>query len=113
MAEIVEEVLGSVPNTFSFHAMQADSIPEGVLMEAARQAYDLIIMGASEEWISDTRLFGSVSDWIADRAPCSVLLCRRYEPVGIACCGDRSRRSAASTRASGKFRLTFASYSLE
>ncbi|MDY0019695.1 MAG: amino acid permease [Anaerolineae bacterium] len=84
LAEIVEEVLGSVPETFSFHAVQADSIPEGVLAEAVRQPYDLIIMGASEEWISNTRLFGSVSDWIADRAPCSVLLCRRYEPVGIA-----------------------------
>ncbi|MDY0019694.1 MAG: amino acid permease [Anaerolineae bacterium] len=84
LAEIVEEVLGSVPETFSFRAVQAGSVPEGVLTEAARQPYDLIIMGASGEWLSDTRLFGSVSDWIADRAPCSVLFCRRYEPVGMA-----------------------------
>jgi len=41
------------------------------------------VMGASEEWSCQTRLFGSVDDWVADQAPCSVLLCRRYEPVAM------------------------------
>ena len=40
-------------------------------------------MGASEERALNTRLFGSVDDWIADNAPCSVLLCRRHEPATI------------------------------
>ena len=106
LGEIIEEVLGSVPATFALRVVQAESVPEGVLAEAARQdtdipshpviaggytrsaarnliRYDLIVMGASEEWSCQTRLFGSVDDWVADQAPCSVLLCRRYEPVAM------------------------------
>jgi len=81
LEEIVEEVLGSVPASFSLRVVEAESVPEGVLAEAERCHYDLVVMGASEEWALQTRLFGSVDDWVADRAPCSVLLCRRYEPV--------------------------------
>jgi hypothetical protein len=98
LGETVEEVLGSVPATFALRVMQAESVPEGVLAEVAHPAtdvpspsqgggqgegYDLVVMGASEEWSCQTRLFGSVDDWVADRAPCSVLLCRRYEPVAL------------------------------
>jgi nucleotide-binding universal stress UspA family protein len=81
--EIIEDVLGSVPASFALRVTQADSVPKGILMESARQPVDLIVMGASEEWPQNTLLFGSVDDWIADAAPCSVLLCRRYEPVAI------------------------------
>jgi APA family basic amino acid/polyamine antiporter len=101
LGETIEEVLGSVPATFALRVVQAESVPEGVLAEAARPdtdippdavipsaarnliRYDLIVMGASEEWSCQTRLFGSVDDWVADQAPCSVLLCRRYEPVAM------------------------------
>ena len=83
LAEIIEETLGAVPSIFSLRVAQAKSVPEGILAEAAAEPYDLIVMGASEEWALSTRLFGSVDDWIADKAPCSVLLCRRYEPVAI------------------------------
>jgi hypothetical protein len=58
-------------------------VPEGILTEATSQPYDLIVVGASEEWAYETRLFRSVDDWIADQARCSVLLVRRYEPVAI------------------------------
>ena len=75
--------VGNVPAAFTLRITQAGSVPEGVLLESARRAYDLIVIGASEEWILDTRLFGWVDDQVADRAPCSVLLCRRYEPVAI------------------------------
>ncbi|NWG75873.1 MAG: universal stress protein, partial [Rubrivivax sp.] len=36
------------------------------------------------EWALNTRLFGSVTDWVAEKAPCSVLMVRRYEPVALA-----------------------------
>jgi nucleotide-binding universal stress UspA family protein len=65
---------------------QAASVQEGILAEVARnqqQPYDLIVMGAAAEWISDPRLFGAIDDWVANQAPCSVLLARRYEPVAI------------------------------
>ncbi len=83
LAEIVEEVLGTVPENLQLQVGQAASVPEGVLAEAGRRPYDLIVMGASEEWAANTRLFGSVDDWVADRLRCSVVLCRRYEPVAI------------------------------
>lgn len=84
LAEIIEEALGAVPENFDLQVMQAESVQQGILTEANRQPYDLIVVGASEEWSQDTRLFGSIDDWIAEHAPCSVLLCRRYEPVTLA-----------------------------
>lgn len=83
LGEIIEEVLGVVPPNFTLLARCAKTIQAGVLGETERQPYQLIILGASEEWASRTRLFGSVDDWVADKAPCSVLLCRRYEPVAV------------------------------
>ncbi len=83
LAEIIETVLGFVPPNFKLLARCAKSIEVGVLGEVKRQSYQLIVMGASEEWASRTRLFGSVDDWITDQSPCSVLLCRRYEPVAV------------------------------
>ena len=66
-----------------YRARSAESIQEGVLCEARLHPYNLIVMGASEEWAVRTRLFGAVDDWVADRSPCSVLLCRRCEPMAI------------------------------
>jgi nucleotide-binding universal stress UspA family protein len=83
LADIIGEVLGEVPSNFALQAGCARSIETGVLREAQLGTYNLIVMGASEEWASRTRLFGSVDDWVADHAPCSVLLCRRCEPVAI------------------------------
>lgn len=79
LSEVCEEVLGEVPQCFTLRVRQAASVREGALAEVTSQPYDLIVLGASEEWALDTRLFGSVDDWLADRAPCSVLLCRRHE----------------------------------
>jgi amino acid transporter len=84
LAEIITEVLGVEPVNFTLQAHPAQSIQTGVLRELERQPYNLIVMGASQEWGSGTRLFGSVDDWVADQASCSVLLCRYFEPVAIA-----------------------------
>ncbi|MBN1248411.1 MAG: amino acid permease [Anaerolineae bacterium] len=84
LEETIEEVLGSVPPSFRPQIVAAASVPEGIVAESERQAYDLVVIGASEEWAWRTRLFGSVVDWIGGVVPCSVLFCRRYEPVMIA-----------------------------
>lgn len=83
LAEIIAEVLSDVPANFTLQALRSESIQEGVLREAGLHPYNLIVMGASEEWASRTRLFGAVDDWVADRSPCSVLLCRRHERKAI------------------------------
>jgi len=84
LAEIVEDAVNTVPENFHLKVVQSDSVAQGILEEAGAQPYDLIVMGASEEWTTDTHLFGTVDDWVAEHAPCSVILCRRYEPVPMA-----------------------------
>ncbi len=84
LREVIEDELGSVPSPIITRVAQAESVSEGILTEAARRPYDLIVIGASEEWAIRTRLFGSVNDWLAEQAPCSVLMVRRYEPVALA-----------------------------
>jgi len=84
LEEIVEDELGFAPSFLTARVVRAASVPEGILQETARESYDLVVIGASEEWISQTRLFGSVSDWIAEQVPCSVLLVRCHEPVATA-----------------------------
>jgi hypothetical protein len=43
----------------------------------------LLVIGASNEWGIKSLLVGAVPDAVADQAPCSVLMVRRYEPTGI------------------------------
>ncbi|MEM6785136.1 MAG: universal stress protein [Bacteroidota bacterium] len=38
------------------------------------------IIGASHEWSFRTIVFGTIPDIVADCAPCSVLMVRRYRP---------------------------------
>jgi len=83
LREIIEDELGSVPSRFTTRLAQADNVADGILEETARQPYDLVIIGASEEWSARTRLFGTVDDEIAEQIACSVLLVRRYEPAVI------------------------------
>jgi nucleotide-binding universal stress UspA family protein len=58
-------------------------VPKGIIQETQRKPYDLLILGASEEWGSGTRLFGSVDDWVIEQVGCSVLMVRHYESVAI------------------------------
>ncbi len=59
-----------------------------------REEYDLLVIGASNEWAVKSLLVGAVPDAVADRAPCSVLMVRRYEPSSI----STIRRVARSIR---------------
>ncbi len=53
-----------------------------ILSEARREPYDLIIIGASDEWWVRAWLFGAIPDQVAERAPCPVLLVRRTRVGG-------------------------------
>jgi nucleotide-binding universal stress UspA family protein len=59
-------------------AREPAAVP-AILAEAQREPYDLIIVGASDEWWVRTWLFGAIPDQVAERAPCSVLLVRQQE----------------------------------
>jgi len=83
LREIIEDELGSVPSRFTTRLAQAGDVADGILEETARQPYDLVVVGASEEWSVRTQLFGTVDDQITEQIACSVLLVRRYEPAAI------------------------------
>ena len=83
LREVIDDELDGIAPCIATRVAKAESVPAGILAETVRQAYDLIVVGASEEWASRTRLFGSVDDWIVDQVRCSVLLVRRHEPAAI------------------------------
>ena len=59
------------------------SVIDGILEEVEEGEYDLLVIGASDEWRIKSLLVGALPDTVADRAPCPVLMVRRYEPAGI------------------------------
>lgn len=81
LREIVEDVLGAVPDRLVTRLSHSSTITKGILEEVTRQSYDLLVVGASEEWAEPETLFGEVDDELARQAPCSVLMVRRYEPA--------------------------------
>jgi len=56
-----------------------NSVTGGIINEAKKEKYNLIIIGASEEWRLKNFFFGSLPDYIANNAPCSVLMVKKYE----------------------------------
>jgi nucleotide-binding universal stress UspA family protein len=84
LEEIIEEELEELPVNFNLKVVESARLIEGIMQEIAQEKYDLLIIGASEEWAIQTRLFGSVDDWIAEKVACSVLMVRRFEPVAMA-----------------------------
>jgi amino acid transporter/nucleotide-binding universal stress UspA family protein len=87
LRQLVEDALGRIPDEVTFLLKHDDAIVEGILAASAQAAdqknYDLIAIGASEEWFFKDLLFGSIPDRVADRAPCSVLMVRKYEPAPV------------------------------
>lgn len=79
LRETVEDVLGTVPDRIVTRLSHCATVTSGVLEETTRQDYDLLVVGASEEWADPEALFGRVDDELACRVPCSVLMVRRYE----------------------------------
>lgn len=63
---------------FTIEIRESDDVSSGIIHEFDDNDHDLIIIGASREWKIRNVLFGTIPDVVADRAPCSVLMVRRY-----------------------------------
>ena len=85
LRQLVEDELGEVPEEIVFRLKCRESVAEGILEEVteAEEDYDLIVIGASEEWFLKDLLFGSIPDRVADSASSSVLMVRKYEPAPV------------------------------
>jgi len=83
--QMVEDELGHVPEEIHFRLKCRESVSDGILEEATESEgdYDLIVIGASEEWFLRDLLFGSIPDQVANNVSCSVLMVRRYEPAPV------------------------------
>jgi nucleotide-binding universal stress UspA family protein len=102
LRDIIEDELGAVSPRIATRVAQAASVPEGILAETVRERYDLMVVGASEEWALRTRLFGSVDDWIVDQVQCSVLLIRAHEPAPISWIRRQAKRMEKPRDVSGR-----------
>lgn len=80
---MVEEMAGGTISEVRSRIIVHESVLEGILREAREGDYDLMVIGASNEWAIKSLLVGALPDAVADRAPCSVLMVRRYEPTGL------------------------------
>lgn len=94
LRQFVEDELGGIPEKVICRLKRSDSPLDGILEEtlssvepstqaANQEGYDLVVIGASEEWFLKGMLFGSITDRIADSVPCSVLMVRKHEPPTV------------------------------
>jgi amino acid transporter/nucleotide-binding universal stress UspA family protein len=83
LRHLAQEILGGSDPRVQARILVHEAVVEGILDEVRNGRYDLLIIGASNEWAVKSLLVGAVPDAVADRAPCSVLMVRRYEPSGI------------------------------
>ncbi|MBN1261317.1 MAG: amino acid permease [Anaerolineae bacterium] len=79
---LIECELGQLPPQVRTRVVCASEIIDGIVNEAA-QGYDLLVIGASEQWFLRNWLFGGIPDVVAQRVPCSVLLVKKHEPTPL------------------------------
>jgi amino acid transporter/nucleotide-binding universal stress UspA family protein len=88
------DVVGPDPRVHA-RIVVSTNIVDSILEEAREGRFELLVIGASNEWIVKSVLCGAIPDTVADRAPCPVLMVRRYEASGI----STARRLVRSVQA--------------
>lgn len=79
--EEMEKSISELTNGFErvkIEIRESEDVSSGILAELDVHDHDLVIIGASHEWRIRNVLFGTIPDVVADRAPCSVLMVRRF-----------------------------------
>ena len=76
----IEPLASQVDTPIQVLVRPSEDVVSTIVGTAREGDYDLLIIGASGEAGLRTVLFGTIPDIVADRAPCSVLLVRRYVP---------------------------------
>jgi nucleotide-binding universal stress UspA family protein len=92
LQEIVITELGELPPNAGLRLLFSDDIAGAVVEEAGEGNCDLIVSGLSVGFGSTDNLFGRVADQIAEKAPCSVLVVKRYETVATTWLRTQAKR---------------------
>lgn len=80
LSRVIGEEAPSLRHGTELRLAREPAVVPAIMAEAGRASYNLLIIGASNEWWLRNWLFGAIPDLIAEQAPCSVLLVRSYEP---------------------------------
>jgi nucleotide-binding universal stress UspA family protein len=78
--ELIEEVLGEIPQWMEIKVMETQSVSKEILTECEKGQYDLLMIGAGSEAFLHRYLFGSLNDVLIEKVSCSMLIVRRYQP---------------------------------
>lgn len=81
--EIVEAVLGEVPDWLEICVKPAPSVSEGIRQAVQAGHFDLMIIGAGGDVFSHRNLFGTLNDLLIDTVDCSMLIVRHYQPEAV------------------------------
>jgi basic amino acid/polyamine antiporter, APA family len=81
--EIVEEVLGTVPDWMDIQVRPAPSASEGIQQAVKAGNYDLLMIGAGGDVFSYHTIFGTLNDILIETVDCSVLIVRHYQPEAV------------------------------
>lgn len=77
LEKFINPLIGSFKN-LTIEIRESDDVTGGINDSFEEYNPDLVIIGASHEWGIRNVLFGTITDIVADSAPCSVLMVRRY-----------------------------------
>ncbi len=81
--ELVEQVLGEIPEWMDIQAKPTPSVSEGIQQEIIAGKYDLLIIGAGGDVFSHRSLFGPLNDRLMETVGCSMLIVRHYQPETV------------------------------
>jgi len=81
--EIVENVLGEVPDWLEIQVKPAASVSEGIRQAVEARHYNLMIIGAGGDVFSHRTLFGALNDILIDTVDCSMVIVRHYQPEAV------------------------------
>ena len=77
LEKFINPLTGSFKN-LTIEIRESEDVTGGINDSFEEYNPDLVIIGASHEWGIRNVLFGTITDIVADSAPCSVLMVRRY-----------------------------------
>ena len=79
LQEIVITELGEMPRNANMRLLFSDHIAQALVDEAEKSGHNLIISGLSAGFGESDNLFGRISDEVAEKAPCPVLVVKRHQ----------------------------------
>lgn len=79
LQEIVMTELNQIPANASIEVVESNDVAQMLVNESQTNDYDLIIIGSSEETLTEGSIFGYKVDSVTEKANCSVLVIHHFE----------------------------------